>query len=233
MTFDMKPQNFRSCSINSTAFTRMSGGRTLIPYRRYLRRLKRICSMGILIWQCVSGTFPFGFSREVTEGPDAERIRQLILQGSLPWKEHSHDDSLLQQVGRLVERCCYFKPNVRPSAADVAHSLFDILTLAALNIHSSPPIDGSVKARVSEFLEKVDKNATLPVPEHLGSNDVKDLRNLATQGDPTAAYLLGSAIWYGLTEPEDELEHLLLVAGEDHHKGKFASTVTWHLYISQ
>jgi len=189
--------------------------------------------MGILIWQCVSGTFPFGFSREVTEGPDAEQIRQLILQGSLPWKEHSHDDSLLQQVGRLVERCCNFKPNVRPSAADVAHSLFDILTLAALNIHSSPPIDGSVKARVSEVLEKVDKNATLPVPEHLGSNDVKDLRDLATQGDPTAAYLLGSAIWYGLTEPEDELEHLILVAGEDHYKGKFASTVTWNLNISQ
>jgi hypothetical protein len=189
--------------------------------------------MGILIWQCVSGTFPFGFSREVTEGPDAGRIRQLILQGHLPWKEHSHDNSLLQQVGRLVERCCTFKPNVRPSAADVAHSLFDILMLATLNIHSSPPIDGSVKVRVSEFLEKTDKSATLPVPEQLSSNDVKDLRNLVMQGDPTAAYLLGSAIWYGLTEPEDALEPLLLVAGEGYHRGKLASTVTWNLYISQ
>jgi len=45
-----------------------------------------VWSLGILIWECVSGTFPFDCSQEVTEGQEAGRIRQLIVQGSLPWK---------------------------------------------------------------------------------------------------------------------------------------------------
>ena len=153
----------------------------------------------------------------MTEGQEAGRIRQLIVQGSLPWKENLQKESLLQQVVRVVERCCNLRPDVRPSAADVAHSLFDILTLADLNIDSSPPIDEGVKVRVSELLEKVKTGSS----EKLDDKCVQDLRSLVTQGDPTAAFFLGSAIWYGLAKPEDDLDQLLLVAGEDHCKGEF------------
>jgi len=103
--------------------------------------------------------------------------------------------------------------------------LFDILTLADLNIDSSPPIDEGVKVRVSELLEKVKTGSS----EKLDDKCVQDLRSLVTQGDPTAAFFLGSAIWYGLAKPEDDLDQLLLVAGEDHCKELRARSSLRHL----
>lgn len=172
--------------------------------------------MGILIWECVSGSFPFGCSQEVIEGPKAAELRQLTAQGSLPWKEYVQEDLLLKQVAKLVDRCCNLKPNIRPSAADVAHSLFDILTLTTINIDPSPPLDEGVKVRVSQLLDEVDKTRSLVIPNKLDAKSVQDLRNLVAYGDPTAALLLGSAIWYSLADPDEDLDQLLLVAGEDH-----------------
>ena len=39
-------------------------------------------SLGVLIWQCISQTSPFGFAEEVT-GADAVAIRELVAQGDL------------------------------------------------------------------------------------------------------------------------------------------------------
>jgi len=176
-------------------------------------------SLGILVWQCVSGTFPFDSSDEVIEGPEAGRIRKLISRGANPWKINIQDDPLLQQVARVVQRCCNPRPTVRPSAAEVTHSLFDILTLVAANIQVAPQINEEVKARVSAILDTVDKNGTSSIGQKLCESDAEDLRTLAEEGDPTAAFLLGSAIWYGIVEAKENPDEMLMVAGKDNSKG--------------
>jgi hypothetical protein len=181
-------------------------------------------SLGILIWELVSGSFPFEQSQEIFEGNEAGAIRKFIAKGSLPWMETSPSEPLLIRIVKVVTRCCSIRPNIRPSAADVAHSLLDILELAAVNIDPTPLLDEGVKVSVSEILDKVDKTGTRPVSEKLDEKLTQGLRELVTQSDPTASFLYGSAIWYNLTEADEDLDPLILVAGVDYQKGNYPCT---------
>jgi hypothetical protein len=171
-------------------------------------------SLGVLIWECVSGTIPFDYKKEGTEELDVTKIRNLAAQNQMPWKGQQ-TDPLIRQVVRLVESCCNPRPNVRPSAADVARSLWDIMILSSIKVDPAPPIQEDVKARVSEMLEKMPS-----IGLKLLDEDVEDLQDLVSQGDPTAAFLLGSAIWSGLAPPPDGVDQFLVVAGTDHGKGE-------------
>ncbi len=60
-------------------------------------------------------------------------------------------------------------------------------------------------------------------PEALGEDDVLELRRLAGNGDPTAAFLLGSSIWYRLVDPTPgglDPPQILVVAGSDIKEGE-------------
>ena len=173
-------------------------------------------SLGILVWQCVSGTFPFDSSDEVIEGVEAERVHELISHGKMPWKKNENYDPLVQQVMKVVQSCCNTRPTVRPSAAGVAHSLFDILTCAAAGIEITPQFDELIKIRVSEILDTIDKKTgRSSTGEKLSGEQARDLQTLAEQGDPTAAFLFGSAIWYRLVEAQEDINEMLLVDREE------------------
>jgi hypothetical protein len=183
--------------------------------------LLRNYSLGILVWQCVSGTFPFDSSDEVFEGPEAERVHALISRGEISWnKNENYDNPLFQEVLRVVQSCCNARPTVRPSAAGVAHSLFDILTCAATRIEIPPKIDGRIKIRVSDLLDTIDKKTgRSSTGQKLSDEEAGDLQALAEQGDPTAAFLFGSAIWYRLVEIQEDLDEMLLVNREEMSTG--------------
>jgi hypothetical protein len=172
-----------------------------------------------LIWELVSGAFPFDQSNEVFEGKEAEQIRQRVATGSLPWVDAAPTEPLLIRVAQLVTRCCSHRPNVRPSAADIAHSLFEIQESAAVNIGPSPSLNEGVMSTVSEFLDKVDKTGEKPATEQLDANLTEELYGFVAQNDPVACFLYGSAVWCNLIEPDDELDPLILAAGVNYQKG--------------
>jgi hypothetical protein len=134
----------------------------------------------------------------------------------MPWKKNENYNLLVQQVMRVVQNCCNTYPTVRPSAAGVAHSLFDILTCAATGIEFAPQINELIKIRVSEILNTIDKKTgKSSTGQKLSDKEAGDLQTLAEQGDPTAAFLFGSAIWYRLVEVQEELDEMLLVNREE------------------
>lgn len=83
------------------------------------------------------------------------------------------------------------------------------------------PINPEVKARVSEALNKPTPTT---VETRISDNDKGDLRHLADSGDSVAALLLGSAVWLGLADPEDDFDQFVLVAGKDRLEGPSATS---------
>lgn len=174
--------------------------------------------MGVLIWQCVFEIFPFGFEDEVVEGEDAAKIRKTVLAGTVPWNTR-HNDPLLARVIQLIQHCCHPRPERRPKSADVEHSVFNLMTLAALGIELNRAVDETAKPRVAVLLEK--HKAKFPGPLKLGKDDVADLSKLVKQGDFQAALYLGEAIYYNLADFEDEMDLFLLINGKDNPEGSF------------
>ncbi|CEL05121.1 hypothetical protein ASPCAL06241 [Aspergillus calidoustus] len=175
-----------------------------------------IWSLGVLIWQCVTATFPFGASEEVTDGSMADLIRNKVAQGELPWRTDAsntvQNDRILQQVMQVVDSCCNPRYDLRPTAAGVALSLFDIITLSVMGMGLSPQIshNEAVKDRVSKILET---EKTTPEAS-ISDSDVKDLVRLADDGDATASYLLGKAVIRRKANPEQagEAQAFLLIS---------------------
>ncbi|KAL4983329.1 kinase-like domain-containing protein [Aspergillus falconensis] len=182
-----------------------------------------IWSLGVLIWQCVTATFPFDSSEEVIDGPMADRIRNKISQGELPWRTNAsntvQNDRILQQVMQLVDSCCNPRYDLRPTAAVVERSLLDIINLAVIKIGPSPHISNNeaVKDRVSMILDP--KKTTSE--SSISDSDVEDLVRLADGGDATASYLLGKAVVEKKANPEQagEAQSFLLISeGTDFQK---------------
>lgn len=174
--------------------------------------------MGVLIWQCIFEVFPFGFDDEVVEGEEAAKIRKAVLAGTVPWNTRQ-DDPLLARVIQLVRHCCHARPERRPKSADVEHSIFNLMTLAALGIELNRAVDETTKPRVAVLLEK--HKAKCPGPLKLEKDDVADLSKLVKQGDFQAALYLGEAIYHNLANLEDEMDRFLFINGKDNPEGRF------------
>lgn len=97
--------------------------------------------------------FPFGFEDEVVEGEEAAKIGKTVLAGTVPWNAQ-HKDPLLARVIQLVQHCCHPRPERRPKSADVEHSIFNLMTLAALGIELNRAVDGDSKATRSSAPRK-------------------------------------------------------------------------------
>lgn len=180
-------------------------------------------SLGILIWQCASQTFPFEFTDEITEGTDAAAIRKMVTQSAFPWN-YSQEDPLLAHVSRLVGSCCAPRPSDRPSAAQVEHSLFEMLSRAYIGVDLEPLVDESAKTRVADLLEQVEldkaSQSSEGISTKLADEDVMSLYSLADGGDSLAALYLGNAILSGLATPKGDDNPLVLIAGRDDDKCK-------------
>ncbi|KAL6231533.1 kinase-like domain-containing protein [Aspergillus navahoensis] len=180
-----------------------------------------IWSLGTLVWQCVTATYPFDSSQDVTNGPKAAQIRNHISQGHLPWRTNIsntiQNDPLLRQVYQLVDSCCSPRYRARPSATEVANSLFDIIHLASLGIEPTPLVicHNDVISRVSEILD----NAKTDKESSISESDLKDLILLADRGNATASYLFGKAIILDKAKPETSIEGQALLLIPEGKKG--------------
>lgn len=172
-----------------------------------------IWSLGIFIWQCATGSAPFGLTDEVLDasGSAAATIRGRTSQGEILWSLENPESTALRAISRLVEQCCKRRATIRPSATEVVHSLLEIMTIPVLDSNGAAPLDGGeTKERVATMLESGEGE--------LSEQDDNALRMLAQQGDATAAYLLGSAVWKGFAHSNGEAQGGLIVVSEKHRE---------------
>jgi hypothetical protein len=165
------------------------------------------------MWALLAGTVPF--STEDGQLLDPEDIKERVARSQMPWTGFKTQDPLRNQVLRLVQSCCHVNPSARPSASQVVDQLwtmlhFSWLQKSVLNLQSN--LD--VKHRVSAMLEDAGSG------KRLSNEDLEVLQSCSRQGDATAAYLLGKAIWQEQASPEDDNVQLLLLSVDDAADGK-------------
>ncbi|KAI1277424.1 kinase-like domain-containing protein [Xylaria sp. FL0933] len=184
-----------------------------------------IWSLGILIWQCIASAVPFGFESEVTKGAERDRILESIREGIMPWDKTEsagsnipYHSSIMKQTISLCQACCSPVANSRPSAAEVANKLSDLVISADMSIEPNQSLSEDFQSRVRTTIQAAARSGSGEKP-HITPDEVQLLRASADNGDFTAAYLLGVAIWHQAAEPvatgsQDDIS-FVLVAGVD------------------
>lgn len=154
----------------------------------------------------------------VTEDEKAQDIALLIKDGKLPWQVGQSDDMILVQVSQIVRDCCNLDARKRPPADKVEHYLLEILQGASTHIGPPHYIDDEFHGLILKLIDAA-AGAHGKYPRRLLQDDeASRLRTLAENGDPTGAFLLGSAIWHELAKPTaEDYGHVqvLTVAGKD------------------
>lgn len=210
MMFDLRLLSFRNCLINNKTSTQIFGGMMII--------LEMILFLRFTAWEYWSGSASPVFSPMI---PQTRSWKGWKRKGSVNlYRMGNTLGTLLQQVMKVVQSCCNIRPTIRPSAASVAHSLLDILTCAAAGIKNPQQIDEGIKTRVSGLLDTINnKSGRASIGQRLSDEETGDLRALAEQGDPTAAFLFGAAIWYDFVQVQEDIDDILLVDGEERSTG--------------
>ncbi|KAI1426561.1 kinase-like domain-containing protein [Xylaria sp. FL1777] len=184
-----------------------------------------VWSLGILIWQCIASAVPYGFENEVTKEPERGKILESLRDGKLPWNliydaelKFPNQTRILKQAINLCRACCAPVANSRPSAAEVVYKLSDFITSAIMSIEPDQSLNEDLRDRVRKAIQAAANNGTEDKPR-ISPDEVQLLHTCAENGDITAAYLLGTAIWFQAAEPVSTTSQdgisLLLVAGVD------------------
>ena len=145
----------------------------------------------------------------------ADLIRGAVGRNEMPWNGFATEDPLRNQVLRLVKSCCQVKQSARPSAPEVVDQLRAMLNFSWLQKNMFRlQSNQEIKDRVSAILEDADTETQLT------DADVRALHSWGEQGDATAAYLLGLAIWQERARPEEDSDQLLLLSDKHAAQGK-------------
>jgi hypothetical protein len=170
------------------------------------RSLTSSLSLGTIIWECLTGTFPFScpppdvLQRKTT-------IQEALGAGASPWDLSltTANNSVLDQIRPYICDCWSVIPTLRPPAAFVTQKIFDVLTLHSAHlpavIHS---LSSPLKERALRSIRsKREKKSILPV----ASEDAQVLKRFAGhQLDPHASFLFGASLWWDLVPLDDELD---------------------------
>ena len=188
-------------------------------------------SLGVIIWQIIAQVSPFNISEPVTEGEQAQSLLEQLTSGKTPYDygerrktQEEAEDPIYAGVEELVRSCCSQDPKLRPAAKKVANSLLEVITSAKTLLDPRPTVDEEAHKRILGLIKKSQRKESSSSKSDmmLSRQDTSMLRRLAN-GDPTAAYLLGTAIWEGLVDPLDEHDGdgqiIVLITGRDQKHG--------------
>ncbi|KAK4068917.1 hypothetical protein Trihar35433_5496 [Trichoderma harzianum] len=86
-----------------------------------------IWSLGVIIWQCLTGLVPYNIFTEVgAEDKDYTKLREALDMANLPGDVNASGLSSLASARDLVEQCWSRNPLLRPTAASAAEILLDL-----------------------------------------------------------------------------------------------------------
>ena len=160
-------------------------------------------SLGVVIWECCVGTFPFSVApTDIASRKDKSVIRQKLASGMLPWTVEA-DRKGWDDVYTIVHSCWNSHPTLRPPASYVAQTLLDFYTQRSLG---APSLIDEVPSEVQgSIFEKIcskrnDFHATVTDISIEAALRLK--RSVDKYSNPSNSFLLGAAIWWELVPVE-------------------------------
>ncbi|KAL7962116.1 kinase-like domain-containing protein [Trichoderma compactum] len=129
-----------------------------------------IWSLGIIIWQCLTGQVPYNISTEVgAEDEDYAKLREALDRAHLPGDVNASGLSSFGSARDLIAQCWSRNPLLRPTAASAADILLDLKV--QLSMSTSTALGDATEA----------EQASKPKGEALGEEDM--LRQLNNTGE--------------------------------------------------
>jgi hypothetical protein len=210
----------------STPTQQTCGGRWDQIRKQKACSLTLVGSLAILLWQCVSGKFPFGESAEVAHGSaKSTEIRQHLSRGDQVGSLESLED--VPELAALVGRCWHRDPMARPTASDIALTLIGLSArVASLVIPAHSDIRPSStgmdrpEEQLQEELQQIQQRSLLVVREARDLNrgavnlvqldkkiDASDFERLVEEEDGTDAlisFIVGAAIYWNVCQTSEE-----------------------------
>ena len=160
-------------------------------------------SLGVVIWECCVGTFPFSVApTDIASREDKSVIRQKLASGMLPWTVGAYRQGW-DDVYTIVHSCWNSRPTLRPPAPYVAQTLLDLYTQRSLGAPSLiDEVPGEVQGSIFEKIcsKRNDFHATVTDISIEAALRLK--RSVDKYSDPRNSFLLGAAVWWELVPVE-------------------------------
>ncbi|KAL7909983.1 hypothetical protein GGI35DRAFT_478863 [Trichoderma velutinum] len=143
-----------------------------------------IWSLGVIVWQCLTGLVPYSIPNEVgAEDKDYAKLREALDRADLPGDVNASRLSNFGSARDLIEQCWNRNPLLRPTAALAADILLDLRVQLSMSIPNA--LGGAEEAeQASEPKgEATDEKDKPPQPSNTGVDEVKkadsgDINNL-------------------------------------------------------
>ncbi|PNP60526.1 hypothetical protein THARTR1_00550 [Trichoderma harzianum] len=105
-----------------------------------------IWSLGIIIWQCLTGLVPYNISTKVGPGDkNYAKLRKALDKATPPGDVNARGLSRFKSLRDLVEQCWSKNPMLRPTAASAADVLLDLRAQLSMSAPNAP--GGAAKAK--------------------------------------------------------------------------------------
>jgi len=160
-------------------------------------------SLGVVIWECSVGTFPFSAAPSDVASKEGKRsIRTKLAGGTLPWTVGA-DRQGWDDVYTIVHSCWNSRPTLRPPAPYVAQTLLDFYTQRSLGAPSSiGEVPGEVQNSIFEKICFKRNSVHATVTDISIEDALKLKRSVDKYSDPRNSFLLGAAVWWELVPVE-------------------------------
>jgi len=160
-------------------------------------------SLGVVIWECSVGTFPFSAApTDVASNESKRAIQRKLASGTLPWTVGA-DRQGWDDVYTIVHSCWNSRPALRPPAPYVAQTLLDFYTQRSLGAPSSiDEVPGVVQGSIFEKICFKRNGVHTTVTDISYEDALKLKRSVDKYSDPRNSFLLGAAIWWELVPVE-------------------------------
>lgn len=167
-------------------------------------------SLGIILWQCASGGFPFGEENPILSDHSARKSLEDKIAKEDPGRADACED--IPGISELVQRCWKRRGDLRPTGADVARILEEVYTrmsCAMTASHVQNDNSAALDAIQSRLMERIklarEKNPPgtkdLVIGKELRvSEDEFEQYYSGFQWDAVKSFVIGAALFWGLAE---------------------------------
>jgi hypothetical protein len=160
-------------------------------------------SLGVVIWECIVGTFPFSAApTDTASREDKSVVREKLASGMLPWTVGA-DRQGWDDVYTIVHSCWNSRPTLRPPAPYVAETLLEFYTQRSLGAQSSiDEVPSEVQDSIFEKIYSKRKGSHATVNNISIEAALRLKRSVDKYSDPRSSFLLGAAVWWELVPVE-------------------------------
>jgi len=175
-----------------------------------------IWSLGIVIWQCLSGRLPFNLADFVGPKSDgAKNIRGILQRGVIPGNPRMSGG-----VGVIVRQCWNSRADLRPPAAELVRMLqqfyIQVSEITPNEVEQPDLKVADIQRRLADDIERVRAlNPLGKVTELIMPPDLKvsqrefEVLFAEDSWDSVKSYIVGAALFWKIVDPPLPIESLV------------------------